>query len=160
TLGLLPSTIPELPVAKTTDQKGVVKVAVCAYHQKTGEAYWQSGAFPVVATAKDSWLLGVGPWQRGSIYTGAHFAGNKLLNADEASLAHGGKRRIPVTAEAIFTAAAAKDGDEELTDKSVSTTTVDDDSPESASPPAPTKRTPTAKILRLPAVDKRDLGLA
>lgn len=160
TLGLLPSTIPEMPLAKTTDQKGVVKVAVCAYNQKTGEAFWQSGAFPVVATAKDSWLLGIGPWQRGSIYDGARFAGSRLIFSEDATDRQAGKPRVPVTAEAIFAEAAVADSvvkpPVETASAEPATETVS-----AAEPHAPPSRAaPAARILRLPAVDEREFGLA
>lgn len=71
--------IPEIPFAKTTAQKGVAKIACFAYDRETGQAVWQSGVFPVVATAKDSWFLGTGPFQRGTIYDSTHFAGSRFL---------------------------------------------------------------------------------
>jgi hypothetical protein len=37
------TSIPELPFAKKTDQKGVAKIAVYAYNRNTGKALWQSG---------------------------------------------------------------------------------------------------------------------
>jgi hypothetical protein len=39
---------------------------------------WQSGNRKVASRAKDSWLLGTGPFQRGEIYEGTAFAGEKL----------------------------------------------------------------------------------
>jgi hypothetical protein len=71
--------IPEIPFAKTTAQKGVAKIACFAYNRETGQGIWQSGVFPVVSTAKDSWFLGTGPFQRGTIYDGTHFAGSRFL---------------------------------------------------------------------------------
>lgn len=106
TAGLMPgvpSAIPEIPFAKTTDQKGVAKIAAFAYNQHTGQAVWQSGTFPVVSNAKDTWFLGTGPFQRGSIYDGTHFAGSRFLFSRRR------KRQVapvdpdvPVTAQAVF----------------------------------------------------------
>ena len=73
-----PSVIPEIPFAKKTLQKGVAKIAVFAYNQTTGQALWQSGASPITADARDTWVFGTGPYQRGSIYTGASFAGQRV----------------------------------------------------------------------------------
>ena len=73
-----PSVIPEIPFAKKTLQKGVAKLAVFAYNQTTGQALWQSGASPITADARDTWVFGTGPYQRGSIYTGASFAGQRV----------------------------------------------------------------------------------
>jgi uncharacterized protein DUF6655 len=99
-----PSIIPEIPFAKSTQQKGVAKLAVFAYNQHTGQPVWQSGAFPIIATARDTWILGTGPFQRGSIYDGTRFAGSKILlpfARDKAPPPLPGLA-IPVTAEASF----------------------------------------------------------
>lgn len=77
----VPSAIPEIPFAKSTAQRGVAKLSCFAYNRETGQAVWQSGVFPVVSTAKDSWFLGTGPFQRGTIYDGTHFAGSRFLFA-------------------------------------------------------------------------------
>ncbi len=71
-------TIPELAVAKRNEQLAAAKIAAFAYHQETGEPVWQSGVSPVRSTAKDTWVLGAGPFQRGRIYGGTQFAGTKL----------------------------------------------------------------------------------
>ncbi|HEX7448477.1 MAG TPA: DUF6655 family protein, partial [Pirellulales bacterium] len=99
----VPSAIPEIPFAKTTDQKGVAKIAAFAYNQHTGQAVWQSGTFPVVSNAKDTWFLGTGPFQRGSIYDGTHFAGSRFLfSRRRRRQAPAIDPEIPVTAEAVF----------------------------------------------------------
>jgi len=67
--------VPEIALAKRTDQKGVAKVAVFAYHRTTGQPVWQSGTDMIASSAKNSWLLGMGPIQRGTIYDKAQFAG-------------------------------------------------------------------------------------
>ena len=70
-------TIPEVPIVKKQAQRGVAKIGLFAYEQKTGQAYWQSGATAIDATAKEVWLLGAGPWQWGTIYDEPKFAGGK-----------------------------------------------------------------------------------
>lgn len=70
--------IPEIALAKTTNQQAVCKIAVFAYDRMTGRPVWQSGNRKVASKAKDSWLLGTGPFQRGTIYEGTAFAGEKL----------------------------------------------------------------------------------
>lgn len=72
------SSIPELPLAKSTEQKGMVKIAVFAYNRATGRPVWQSGTVPTQSTAKDLWVLGAGPFQSGTIHDGTKFAGDKL----------------------------------------------------------------------------------
>ncbi len=79
TMAGMPSAIPEIPFAKTTSQRGIAKLACFAYNRETGQAVWQSGVFPIISTAKDSWFLGTGPFQRGTIYDSTHFAGSRFL---------------------------------------------------------------------------------
>ena len=40
---------------------------------------WQSGTRQVASKAKDTWILGTGPWQKGTIYDGTKFAGERLI---------------------------------------------------------------------------------
>lgn len=63
----VPNRIPEIPVAKKTQQRGSAKIAVFAYHRETGMPFWQSGNAQVASTAKDIWVLGIGPFERGNI---------------------------------------------------------------------------------------------
>jgi len=73
-----PSSIPEIALATKTEQHGVAKIAVFVYNRHTGRPLWQSGVIPVESKIKDIWVFGVGPFQRGSIYKGTRFAGQKV----------------------------------------------------------------------------------
>jgi hypothetical protein len=73
-----PTLIPEIPLAKRTDQKGVAKLAVFAYNRRTGRPVWQSGVVRMVSTSKDTWLLGAGPFRQGTIGEGTEFAGEPV----------------------------------------------------------------------------------
>jgi hypothetical protein len=73
-----PSFIPEIPLAKKTDQEGVAKIAVFAFNRKTGEPLWQSGVVQSNSNAKDTWVFGAGPFQQGTIRKGTEFAGEPL----------------------------------------------------------------------------------
>jgi hypothetical protein len=70
--------IPELSLAKRDNQRAAAKLAVFAYHRESRQALWQSGVSQASSTAKDVWLLGAGPFQRGTIYDGTKFAGARL----------------------------------------------------------------------------------
>ncbi len=78
----IPAAIPEIPFAKRRDQRGVAKVAVFAYRRDTGAPVWQSGIVVNNSTANDIWLLGAGPFQRGTIYDRPQFAGKHLVGGD------------------------------------------------------------------------------
>ncbi|MEZ6092697.1 MAG: DUF6655 family protein [Pirellulaceae bacterium] len=72
---LLPA-IPELSLAKSDATVGISKVAVYAYDRMTREPVWQSGTSRSESNSKSSWVLGAGPFQKGSIYRGGYrFAG-------------------------------------------------------------------------------------
>jgi len=70
--------VPEIAVGKRNGALSTSKVVAFAYHRESGEPVWQSGAAVARSDAKDSWLFGAGPWQRGSIYDGTQFAGTKF----------------------------------------------------------------------------------
>ena len=98
----MPTGIPEIPFAKSTAQKGIAKIACFAYNRETGQAVWQSGVYPVVSTAKDSWFLGTGPFQRGTIYDGTHFAGSRFMVMRKQKNSPVRTPDTPLTAQATF----------------------------------------------------------
>ncbi len=85
--------IPEIPIAKRKDQRGVAKIAVFAYHRQTGAPVWQSGLVHEESSANDVWILGAGPFQRGTIYTGTEFAGAAIRGEDDKPISK--PRRLP-----------------------------------------------------------------
>lgn len=98
----LPQSIPEIPFIKRTQQCGVAKIALFAYNRKTGRPAWQSGVVAAESKAKNTWIFGAGPFQRGTIYEGTAFAGDKL----EVPLIYPGlqdqRSRLSVADEAYF----------------------------------------------------------
>ena len=74
----VPAAIPEIPFAKRSLQRAVAKLAVFAYHRETGEPVWQSGLAMSESTSQGFWVLGAGPFQKGTIYNGTKFPGQGL----------------------------------------------------------------------------------
>lgn len=70
--------IPELSLAKRDVKSAAAKIAVFAYDRETREPLWQSGVAQAGSNARDTWILGIGPIQYGSIYRGARFAGKRI----------------------------------------------------------------------------------
>jgi hypothetical protein len=97
----VPAAIPEIPFAKRRDQRGVAKIAVFAYRRDTGEPVWQSGIVINKSTANDIWVFGAGPFQRGTIYDRAEFAGKKLVGEEEVD-SNRNQRVASVDDEAVF----------------------------------------------------------
>jgi hypothetical protein len=64
----VPTAIPEVPLAKRRDQRGVAKISMFAYQRQTGKPVWQSGLAIQESSSNDVWLFGTGPFQHGTIY--------------------------------------------------------------------------------------------
>lgn len=73
-----PSSIPEIPFIKKSDAHGVAKVAVFAYNRLTGERVWQSGILEAQSDARDSWVVGLGPFRAGNLNPRTELAGEQL----------------------------------------------------------------------------------
>ncbi|WP_460166135.1 DUF6655 family protein [Thermostilla marina] len=97
----VPSSVPEIPIIKKTSQRAVTKILLFAYNRKTGRPLWQSGRIQKESKARNLWVFGAGPFERGSIYEGTQFAGDKLdiplINLEDAT-----PDRISVADEAFF----------------------------------------------------------
>jgi hypothetical protein len=76
----VPAAIPEIPFAKRTSQRGVAKLAVFAYERESGEPVWQSGVSQYTSNSRNVWVLGIGPFQSGTIFRGTNFAGREIPN--------------------------------------------------------------------------------
>lgn len=100
----LPAAIPEIPFAKRRDQQGIAKIAAFAYRRETGERVWQSGIAEVRSTANDIWVLGAGPFKRGTIYDGTRFLG-KEAEPEEGEETDRPARVAALTDEAVFASA-------------------------------------------------------
>ncbi len=101
-LQALPPAIPEIPIAKRRDQRGIAKIAVFAYRRKTGEPVWQSGIASSESTANNIWILGAGPFKRGTIYEGTSFAGRKISGAQQQADGSKSRQVVQLNQEAIF----------------------------------------------------------
>ena len=70
--GLALPAIPELAIGKSEYRQGFAKVTVFAYRADDRQAVWQSGVAKSTSTSRDTWIMGAGPFQKGTIY------GNRL----------------------------------------------------------------------------------
>jgi hypothetical protein len=83
--GLPQGTIPEIPLAKRSEQQAIAKLALFAYDRASGQIVWNSGTVLDVANAKDVYVAGLGPIQSGSIRGGTEFVGIKIPLTAEAA---------------------------------------------------------------------------
>ena len=70
--------LPEIAVAKRTEQRAVAKVNLFAYERASGRPVWQSGMQHVASNTRDRWLMGAGPFQDGDIHEQMELAGDKM----------------------------------------------------------------------------------
>lgn len=68
----------ELAFARREAREAAVKVAAFAYDRETRTPVWQSGVDSSVATATDTWVMGIGPFQGGSARGHTKLAGSDL----------------------------------------------------------------------------------
>ena len=83
--GVPQGTIPEIPLAKRSEQQAIAKLALFAYDRSSGQIVWNSGTLLDTANAKDVYVAGVGPIQSGSIRGGTEFVGIRLPLTSEAT---------------------------------------------------------------------------
>ncbi|HUE74642.1 MAG TPA: DUF6655 family protein [Pirellulaceae bacterium] len=83
-------TMPELSLGRRNHQWGAAKLGVFAYDRATHERVWQAGVMTGTSHARDLWVLGVGPFQRGRTYDRVRRRVNgtrETFSADELQLA-------------------------------------------------------------------------
>src|SRR4051812_19182907 len=84
--GVPQGTVPEIPLAKRSEQQAIAKLALFAYDRSSGQIVWNSGTMLETSNAKDVYVAGLGPFQSGSIRGGTQFVGIKLpLTSDSAT---------------------------------------------------------------------------
>ena len=70
--------IPEVSIAKREAQEAAAKIAAFAYDRETRQPIWQSGVRHSIATARETWVMGIGPFQGGSIRDQTKLAGSRF----------------------------------------------------------------------------------
>ncbi len=70
--------IPEIALARRESREAAAKIAAFAYDRETRVPIWQSGVTPSLATARDTWVFGIGPFQGGTIRERTKLAGSRL----------------------------------------------------------------------------------
>lgn len=71
-------TIPEIALARRDAREAAAKVVAFAYERDSRTPVWQSGVNSSLSTAKDTWVMGVGPFRGGSIREQTQLAGSVL----------------------------------------------------------------------------------
>ena len=63
----LPIELPEIKIAQRTSQIGTAKIGLVCYDAKTGAALGRGGDATALTHAKDTYVLGIGPFRSGSV---------------------------------------------------------------------------------------------
>lgn len=71
--------LPEISLARRTHDMAAVKIAAFAYKRESRMPMWQSGTSLAKSEATGTWVLGAGPFKKGSIYDGTQFAGRETM---------------------------------------------------------------------------------
>jgi hypothetical protein len=78
--------IPEISVGRSDAHSAIAKIIVYAFERESKRPVWQSGIAKAESNSNNTWILGAGPIQRGTIYDNVRFAGKTLKKpADETS---------------------------------------------------------------------------
>jgi hypothetical protein len=80
--------LPELSVGRRNHQWGAAKVGLFAYDRASHQRVWQAGVATGASQARELWVFGIGPFQRGRVYRDAKASmdeGNHLVR-DEGAL--------------------------------------------------------------------------
>lgn len=149
----LPSTVPEIPIAKRKDQVGVAKIAIFAYHRASGTPVWQSGIVRQESTANDVWILGAGPFQHGTIYEDGAVASTSTASGspEDKRPKTAQAAKMKVARESLFTSPeklVQKTPSPGAADKAVAVASHDTPS---AAPPATPTPAPAAPAPQAPA---------
>lgn len=139
-------TIPEISLARKNYQMAATKLAVFAYDATSGNPVWQSGVATARSNARDTWLLGVGPFQSGTIYEKPRFAGAKIslpLIGDKGS--NDRRQTISLDQEFVFARPPEPLPDPENAVQHASAETVETTGKPSAEKAAPAKEVVPAK---------------
>ena len=102
-----PAAIPEVPLAKRRDQRGIAKISVFAYHRETGQPVWQSGLAIEESSSNDVWVFGAGPFQHGTVYSStAEATGKRGQPPAHKSVGDGRPSRVDLAEQATFNSPA------------------------------------------------------
>lgn len=71
--------IPEVALAKKDLKSASAKLAVFAYDRRTLEPVWQSGLVQSESNALDTWVMGIGPFRRGTIQDATKIAEKRRM---------------------------------------------------------------------------------
>lgn len=63
-----PVGMPELSIGRRNHQWGAAKVGLFAYDRVSHQRVWQGGVSTGASQARELWVMGVGPFQRGRVY--------------------------------------------------------------------------------------------
>jgi len=71
-------TVGEIAFARREAREAAAKVAAFAYDRETRTPIWQSGVDSSLATATDTWVMGIGPFQGGTVRKQTQLAGSSI----------------------------------------------------------------------------------
>jgi len=80
--------VPEISFGRSDAQSGIAKIIVFAFDKETKQPVWQSGIARAESNSNNTWVLGAGPFQKGSVHDNVRFAGTKIKKPPMAAPFH------------------------------------------------------------------------
>lgn len=96
--------LPEISFGRNDALSGVAKIIIFAYDRESKQPVWQSGIAQAESSSNSMWILGAGPFQRGSIYEGVRFAGKSIEDQQNAIRSAITPPPLPVTPRILLNA--------------------------------------------------------
>ncbi len=95
--------IPEISVGRSDAHSAVAKIIVYAFERESKRPVWQSGIAKAESDSNNTWILGAGPFQKGSIYKDVRFAGKAIKKPSNATSDEAIQPNISYGFEHVFT---------------------------------------------------------
>lgn len=70
--------VPEISIGRSDAHSAVAKIIVFAFERESKRPVWQSGIAKAESNSNNTWILGAGPFQKGTIHEDVRFAGKIL----------------------------------------------------------------------------------
>lgn len=74
----IPPALPEIPIIKRTNQQAIAKLKLYAYERSTGALVALSSEPPSKTHNQSTWLLGLGPYETGTVRRDGQIAGESI----------------------------------------------------------------------------------
>ena len=94
--------VPEISVGRSDAHSAVAKIIVYAFERESKRPVWQSGIAKAESNSNNTWILGAGPFQKGTIHEDVRFAGKILKRSSDEQATQPTRSNISYGFEHVF----------------------------------------------------------